>query len=171
MTTEEPLEVFQRTPYNASLVLGMCLKSFSGQTKLPKSSSFDLAEMCQKWGWSESVMDALASLATSRCVAGVAQVLVSWLTSFKFWVLRPIAVGDNLPKSEGISPIPLTVITVKRFAYLFLPSGNENSRRKGGHQEVPAMRERLDRRSGFPGACTMDWEVTSGCSRWTVCCL
>ena len=86
MTIEEPLEDFQRTPYNASLVLGMCLKSFSGQAKLPKSgtSSFDLAEMCQQWGWSESVVDALASLATSRCVADVAQFFVSWLMLFKF---------------------------------------------------------------------------------------
>jgi len=135
MTTDKPLEDFQRTPYNASLVLGMCLKSFSGQAKLPKlgTPSFDLAEMCQQWGWSETVVDALASLATSRCVAHVAQVLVSWLTSFKFWLPQQIAVGDNLPKSEGISPIPLTVITIKCFAYPFLPSGNENSRRKGGH--------------------------------------
>ena len=135
MTTEEPLEEFQRTPYNASLVLGMCLKSFSGQAKLPKlgTPSFDLAEMCRQWGWSESIVDALASLATSRCVADVAQALVSWLTSFKLWVPQPIAVGDNLPKSEGISLIPLTVVTAKCFAYLFLPSGNENPRGKGGH--------------------------------------
>ena len=135
MTTEEPLEEFQRTPYNASLVLGMCLKSFSGQAKPPKlgTSSFDLAEMCRQWGWSESIVDALASLATSRCVSDVAHVLVSWLTLFKFWVPQPVAVGDNLPKSEGISPIPLPVITVKCFAYPFLPSGNENSRREGGH--------------------------------------
>lgn len=135
MTTEKPLEDFQRTPYNASLVLGMCLKSLSGQAKLPKlgTSSFDLAETCQQWGWSETVVDALASLATSRCVADVAQVLVSRLTSFKFWEPQPIAVGDNLPKSEGISLIPLTDITVECFAYFFLPSGNENPRGKGGH--------------------------------------
>ena len=135
ITTDEPLESFQRTPYNASLVLGMCLKSFSSQAKSSKlgTSPLDSAEICQRWGWSESVVDALASLAASRCVTNVIQLLVSWLTSFKFWVPQPIAVGDNLPKSEGIAPIPLAVITIKRFAYLFLPSGNEISRRKGGH--------------------------------------
>ena len=52
------------------------------------------------------------------------------LTSFRFWVLQPIAVGENLPKSEEIVPIPLTGLTIKCFAYLFLPSGEEISRRK-----------------------------------------
>jgi len=82
LTTDKPLEDFQRTPYNASSVLGMCLKSFSGQAKSSKSgiSSFDIAEICQRWGWSESVTGGLASLATSRCVATVAQLMVPWLT-------------------------------------------------------------------------------------------
>lgn len=68
MITTEPLEDFQRTPYNASLVLGMCLTSFSGQVKSPRPdiSSFNLTEMCQRWGWSESVTNGLACLATSR---------------------------------------------------------------------------------------------------------
>ena len=43
------------------------------------------------------------------------------LTSFKFWVPRLIAVEENLPKSEEIVPILLTVLTIKCFAYLFLP--------------------------------------------------
>jgi hypothetical protein len=74
MAIDEPLEDSQKTPYNSSLVLGMCLKSFAAQTKSSKSgrSSFDLAEICQRWGWSECVVGALASLATSRCVATVA---------------------------------------------------------------------------------------------------
>ena len=67
---DEPLEYSQRTPYNASLVLGMCLKSFSSQAKSTKPGipSLDLADVCQRWGWSESTVGALASLATSRCV-------------------------------------------------------------------------------------------------------
>lgn len=79
-------------------------------------------------------MGALASLATSRCVTNVAQFWVSRLTSFQLWVPQPITVGDNLLKSEGIAPIPLTTITVECFAYLFLPSSNEISRKKGGHK-------------------------------------
>lgn len=69
--TADPIDDFQSTPYNASLVLGMCLKSISGRVKSPKSNtpSHDLGEICQQWGWSESVMDALAHLAASRCVA------------------------------------------------------------------------------------------------------
>lgn len=86
VAADNPLEDFQRTPYNASLVLGMCLKSFSGQVKSSKSgaSSFDLAGICQRWGWSESVVGALASLATSRYLAATKQLSVSWLTKFKF---------------------------------------------------------------------------------------
>lgn len=87
MATGEPLEDSQRTPYNASLVLGMCLKSFSSLDKSSGSGfSFDLAAICERWGWSESVVDALVSLATSRCVVIVGQLLVSRLTSPKFWV-------------------------------------------------------------------------------------
>ena len=143
-TTNEPLEDFQRSPYNASFVLGMCLKSFSGQAKSSKSgsSSFDLAEICQRWGWSESVVDALAYLAMSRYVTSV--LLISWLTSFEFWAPRPITAGDHLRKSERIIAVTLTVITVKRFAYPFFPPGHEIPRREGGHQEVLAMREYLD---------------------------
>ena len=75
----DPLEDFRRTPYNASLVLGMCLKSRSSQAKPPKSMapSLNLAEMCQRWGWSESVTGALASLTALRCVAVGARYLAS----------------------------------------------------------------------------------------------
>jgi len=68
--TDEPLEDSQRTPYNASLVLGMCLKSFSNQARPKKLGlpSLELADVCQRWGWSECAVDALASLATSRLV-------------------------------------------------------------------------------------------------------
>ena len=68
MATDEPLEDSQRTPYNASLVLGMSLKSFSGKNKSSKLglSPLDLAEICQRWGWSESVMGALGSLTISK---------------------------------------------------------------------------------------------------------
>ena len=73
VAADEPIEDSQSTPYNASLVLGMCLRSFSGQAKPPKSGfpSFDLAEVCQRWGWSESVVGALASLAASRWVGAM----------------------------------------------------------------------------------------------------
>ena len=57
---------------------------------------------------------------------------------------QPIAVGDNLSEPEGLLDIQLTIITIECFAYSFLPSRNEISRRKGGHQEVSAMREHLD---------------------------
>ena len=79
MAMDEPLEDSRRTPYNASLVLGMCLRSLSVQAKSskPGSPSFDLAEICRRWGWSESVVGALTSLTTSRYVVTVAQLLVS----------------------------------------------------------------------------------------------
>ena len=57
---------------------------------------------------------------------------------------QPITVGDNLPEPESLLAIQLTIITIECFAYLFLPSRNEIYRRKGGHQEVSAMREHLD---------------------------
>ena len=87
MATDEPLKDSQRTPYNASLALGMCLKSFSGQVKPPKSGfpSLDLAEICQRWGWSESVVGALASLAASRCVETEGAFLFPQLTPLEFW--------------------------------------------------------------------------------------
>lgn len=68
MVTTDSLEDFRRTPYNWSLVLGMCLKSFSSQVKSSKPNvpSFNLTEMCKMWGWSECVADTLALLATSR---------------------------------------------------------------------------------------------------------
>jgi hypothetical protein len=170
MDTGEPVEDFQRTPYNASLVLGMCLKSFSSQPKSSKStSSFDLAEISHRWGWSESVLDALASLAAAGYDMVPPQFLISLLTSFQLWMPRPIAAGENLPKPEGIAAIPLTVATAECSAYIFLPSCNKISRRKGGDQEVLAMRGYLDRCPRFPGACAMDWEVTPDCSRWPIC--
>ena len=124
IATGDPLADSRRTPYNASLVLGMCLKSFSGQAKSSKSSlpSFDLVEICQRWGWSENVVGALASLATSRCVVMVTWFLISWLTLFEFWISQPSATGGDLHNPEGIVAVTLTFVTVKCFAYpLLLP--------------------------------------------------
>lgn len=135
MVIAEPLEDFQRTPYNSSLILGMCLKSFSSQAKSskPNTPSFNLAEICRGWGWSENVTNALAFLATSRYGANDGPIATSRLTPFKFWMPYSSVVGGYLPKSEGIIAITLPVITVKRIAHLLLPRRDQITRRERGY--------------------------------------
>lgn len=125
--TAEPLEDFRRTPYNASLALGLCLKSLSGQGRLSKPNvvSVDLTEISQRWGWSETVMEALASLSASRYVVAATLTSIPFLTSFKFRISEASDFGRYSSKPETIIVVPLAIITAKRPTCLFLPPRNE----------------------------------------------
>lgn len=135
VNTAGPLEDFRRTPYNASFALGLCLKSFSGQgrSSKPNIAPFDLTEITQRWGWSETVMEALASLSASRYVVVAALISIPFLTSFELRVSEVSDFGGCPFKPETIFIVPLAIITAKHSAHLFFSPCKEIGRRKRGH--------------------------------------
>lgn len=65
-----PLDDYNYSPANSSMVLGLCLKAFASPKKITWSEQLKpqsaIVDISIRWGWSENVMSGLQSLVEAR---------------------------------------------------------------------------------------------------------
>lgn len=105
LKSQDPKEDYEESYANSAWVLGSCMQGLSRRDSSEWLHRVDIrswTRICvEKWGWSDTVLNALVSLSTARCVTNILRQLASTHEDHSSSDVEGSALEDVYPLLQG----------------------------------------------------------------------